>query len=453
MIKLKCTKKINEQEQNKKMGYAKGITLISLVITIIILIILAGVSINLVLGENGLFTKAREAKEKFLEAQEEEQEGLNTLLDEMDNYINEKLQIEIINGTLGENNWYTSDVELRIVNRNENDTTKYILTGATTQEETEIENGKTIQIENNGITKITVKSYGEDGTQTYEIEKNIYKDSEVPTIEIVEKQTVEIGTSIDEEYIKNNSTIKDNLTEVKIVDLNIKDSSNKIIEEAEKQLNEYDIYTINFKIKDEAGNIKEVEQKITTKPKIPITLKNIIPDSGFETGINGWYNCDTIESATDKSMSGKSLKYTLLNKQAFARKNYGDLGIAGKNIYCSIYVMSDSQTTWPDFGVASTNTPDEWPTEISFDGKSVSSLEEAYGKWIKLSFILTKEKTQWNNLLITLAQNDVNGTGTLWWDNMMIIDLSPFDDKVPTTDWLDNMIPYTESNQIFTLNM
>ncbi len=40
---------------------SKGITLISLVVTIIILIILAGVSINLVLGENGLFNMAKNA--------------------------------------------------------------------------------------------------------------------------------------------------------------------------------------------------------------------------------------------------------------------------------------------------------------------------------------------------------------------------------------------------------
>ncbi len=42
----------------------KGITLISLVITIIILIILAGISVNLILGGNGLFEKAKSAKEK-----------------------------------------------------------------------------------------------------------------------------------------------------------------------------------------------------------------------------------------------------------------------------------------------------------------------------------------------------------------------------------------------------
>lgn len=40
----------------------RGITLIALVVTIIVLIILAGVSVNLVLGQNGIITKAKEAK-------------------------------------------------------------------------------------------------------------------------------------------------------------------------------------------------------------------------------------------------------------------------------------------------------------------------------------------------------------------------------------------------------
>lgn len=42
-----------------------GITLITLIITIIILIIISGVAINLTLGENGLFEKAKDAKEQY----------------------------------------------------------------------------------------------------------------------------------------------------------------------------------------------------------------------------------------------------------------------------------------------------------------------------------------------------------------------------------------------------
>ena len=43
----------------------KGITLIALVITIVVLLILAGVSINLLLGDNGIITKATEAKDSY----------------------------------------------------------------------------------------------------------------------------------------------------------------------------------------------------------------------------------------------------------------------------------------------------------------------------------------------------------------------------------------------------
>ena len=57
----------------------KGITLIALVITIIILIILAGVAINLSFGDNGLFSKAKFAKEKYTNEEYLEQEQLNEI--------------------------------------------------------------------------------------------------------------------------------------------------------------------------------------------------------------------------------------------------------------------------------------------------------------------------------------------------------------------------------------
>ena len=51
----------------------KGITLIALVITIIVLLILAGVSIAMLTGENGVLTKATEAKEQTEISQEKEE--------------------------------------------------------------------------------------------------------------------------------------------------------------------------------------------------------------------------------------------------------------------------------------------------------------------------------------------------------------------------------------------
>ena len=50
-----------KQKEIKKLNN-KGITLIALVITIIVLLILAGVSIAMLTGENGILTQAQEAK-------------------------------------------------------------------------------------------------------------------------------------------------------------------------------------------------------------------------------------------------------------------------------------------------------------------------------------------------------------------------------------------------------
>ena len=47
----------------------KGITLIALVVTIIILLILAGVTLSLALNQEGLFNRARNAGEQYEAAQ------------------------------------------------------------------------------------------------------------------------------------------------------------------------------------------------------------------------------------------------------------------------------------------------------------------------------------------------------------------------------------------------
>ena len=60
-----------------------GITLIALVITIIVLLILAGVTIATLTGDNGILTKAQQAKTKTEEAEKEENEKLNQLANMM----------------------------------------------------------------------------------------------------------------------------------------------------------------------------------------------------------------------------------------------------------------------------------------------------------------------------------------------------------------------------------
>ena len=110
--------KIKNELKNKK-----GITLIALVITIIVLLILAGVSIATLTGPNGLLTRANEAKEETEKAEERE-----------------KLQVEIVGS-------YGTDGKIDVDQLNEN--------------------LKNLGIENATITKLPAKV--ELGEETYVI--------------------------------------------------------------------------------------------------------------------------------------------------------------------------------------------------------------------------------------------------------------------------------------------
>ena len=63
-------KKLKSKNYSLKLN--DGITLIALVITIIVLLILAGITISMLTGENGILTKVKEAKEKTKQAEQEE---------------------------------------------------------------------------------------------------------------------------------------------------------------------------------------------------------------------------------------------------------------------------------------------------------------------------------------------------------------------------------------------
>ena len=68
------------------MKHSKGITLVALVITIIVLLILAGISIAQLTG-NGLFEKAKLAKEVSKNAQEDEEDKIKQYGNEINSYV------------------------------------------------------------------------------------------------------------------------------------------------------------------------------------------------------------------------------------------------------------------------------------------------------------------------------------------------------------------------------
>ena len=80
----------------------KGITLIALVITIIILIILAGIAINLTIGDNGILNKTKYASEEYKNATEKEKQELANVEDYIVGNRQDMNSAEVINLTIEE---------------------------------------------------------------------------------------------------------------------------------------------------------------------------------------------------------------------------------------------------------------------------------------------------------------------------------------------------------------
>ncbi len=67
----------------------EGITLVALVVTIVVLLILAGISLNLVLGQNGIISRAQDARNQTAEGQVNTEKAVNALTDKMEDLISE----------------------------------------------------------------------------------------------------------------------------------------------------------------------------------------------------------------------------------------------------------------------------------------------------------------------------------------------------------------------------
>lgn len=106
--------KSNERKRGKRMKSTlkkteKGITLVALVVTIIVLLILAGVSIATLFGENGIITMAQKAKKETEEASKKEQQQLAGVFER--NYVTYNGQLHVENSKLV--NEFGEDIQLK----------------------------------------------------------------------------------------------------------------------------------------------------------------------------------------------------------------------------------------------------------------------------------------------------------------------------------------------------
>ncbi len=115
---MKKQKNLTFKEKNEKNNKFsnKGITMIALIITIIILLILAGVSIALLTGKNGIIKKAELAKNKTDQAQVEENANLQQYENIIEDTINNRKTVTIskeeYNRLKNVNTYTTDEVEI-----------------------------------------------------------------------------------------------------------------------------------------------------------------------------------------------------------------------------------------------------------------------------------------------------------------------------------------------------
>lgn len=190
---MKCTneekisKRIKIENRKKVIDKNLGITLIALVIGIIILLILAGITINMTIGQNGIIERAKQAKDNMLLAQIEEQESLNRLYDEY-----------IANGGPWEE---ASKEELAEISE-----FKKAIAKAITEQKVETSSEDSIDTMVENITKI-LKARTEDATATLEdigIDKTAYVNGEklVGSIsdKVIEEQEEQVTVPLKEKF-------------------------------------------------------------------------------------------------------------------------------------------------------------------------------------------------------------------------------------------------------------
>ena len=91
MIKISYKRYKEKMKTKNKRNYLKekGVTLIALVVTIVVLLILAGVSINALFGNSGIIEKAKEAQNAMDKAKENDEKQIGELTNWLDSQVNE----------------------------------------------------------------------------------------------------------------------------------------------------------------------------------------------------------------------------------------------------------------------------------------------------------------------------------------------------------------------------
>ena len=303
-----------------------GITLVALVITIIILLILAGISIQ-ALTQTNLFNQAKQAKNATENAQKEENKILSEYIDEMNKYLPETLVYKVNSGEIPIGSYikYTSDTASEeTINKLIEELGTYSGSEANTKETLKQEmelNWRVLDVKDGEVRLI----------------------SDVPTTSTVAldsyngyNNAVYLLDDICNE-LYNNSKLTNKVQNLKIED--VEKYMNETIEKDDTLFVENGIKYPQILEQEEGQFI--IENQAT--PKLKQSEQNALLLQGEEL----------ISSSSSKLK--KTFYYYETNENSFVKKEYYNLFIKDNRNYYSPYFMSsrivNARSNYADFGI------------------------------------------------------------------------------------------------------
>lgn len=328
----------------------KGITLVALVITIVILLILAGISIS-TLTNTGIFEKAKDAKKASENAELEQNKVLDEYEKELDKYMPQELTDDKINKVLNmtENtflkdangNIFTLPAGFKVVVNDDTGNAKTVDKGIVIEDATVDSNGNPTATNGSQFVWIPV---GKIYTDTKQTEKNskLIKLGRYNFNEISGEESDYSGIYFEEDT-NNESTLKKYGNSIA---KNIANFKNSVIENNGYYVGRYEARTETERdIKDdELTQIteKETEQvyNYVTQPQASSLSKNMYNNTKFTSDLMNSYAWDTAIIFLQKC--GKNKQYSIKNSVNTVLSQTG----TNDDKQCNIYDMASNLLEW-----------------------------------------------------------------------------------------------------------
>ncbi len=368
LIKRNQEKRKDSERLFKKIKkQVQGITLIALVVTVIVLLILAGVAINLTVGDNGLFRRAQNAANTWQMAEQNEQKEMEQAGNFLDDYTSEYNKATTVayakqlNKPFENDTTITDDLdnEVRIpagfkiaqdsatvvedgIVIEDKDGNQFVWIPARTEDEEGNEAGATIKLSTGGTATIVYQRTAySSNVATGEIDEKtnseIINFSDVSNNYFTEEMPIDEESSINENggyYIGRYESGDKEFTLAK--EMRNKNSSQNNTVTIQKNQVPYNYITFN--------NLKNLAEQMGTSQGYATVKTKLVSSYAWDTVISfiqkvNNENCDYAINSTEGNYKDTTFEYTNLNGVQ-QTKNNGDetLVLTGQTKdVCNIY--------------------------------------------------------------------------------------------------------------------